>query len=586
MESETTAGRALEHRGGEEVSGGVRIFRTRKGFDGRLPLGFPRSDPPVTNTDQKTRGGFYTSEETAGLVLERVSILVGHPADRLEVLEPSAGNGAFLPALHRVFGNRIRRVTAIEILETEASECGGVAVRTGIPTEVISADFLQWRMGRPERFDVAVGNPPFVRSHSLDESTKRHMRMLHAALGLSYSRMANLWIGVILGALSSIRVGGAFGFVVPSELITGVGAQSVRDWLAVNAEHLRIEILSQGQFPGVLQDVIVISGKHRPGMGGAITVSDQATGDIWTHPIRLGMPTWGPCLLSAGETAALDSARGLVPTSPMGAVARFEIGVITGANRFFLADHPTVEKHDLDPWAVQLLYQLRHTPGLVHTSEDHVAIREAGRRCVLLDFSAERPDPMDHPRVRDYILSGEHLGLHGRYKTRNRYPWYRAPHIKPGQLILPRNSYWHPRMIVNAARSVTTNAILRGWVRQPGLSPEDLTAGFHNSLTLLTAEMEGRTAGGGALDLLPSQVTRLAVPTITGLGAHLPSLDRTARTGGGDLVADTNALLSDIGKVPLDMWGKLESARKRLQQRRLAGQPVGKALDVLCEDAV
>ena len=283
-------------------------------------------------------------------------------------------------------------MTAIEILETEASECGSVAVRTGIPTEVISCDFLQWRMGRPARFDVAVGNPPFVRSHSLDEPTKRHMRMLHAALGLPYSRMANLWIGVILGALSSIRAGGVFGFIVPSELITGVGAQSVRDWLAINAEHLRVEILSQGQFPGVLQDVIVISGKHRPGMGGAVTVSDQATGDTWTHPIRLGMPSWGPCLLSTRETTALDSVRGLVPMSSMGAVARFEIGVLTGANRFFLADRSTVEKHGLDLWGVPLLYQLRHTPGLVHTPEDHDAIREAGRRCVLLDFSAERPD--------------------------------------------------------------------------------------------------------------------------------------------------------------------------------------------------
>ena len=193
---------------------------------------------------------------------------------------------------------------------------------------------------------------------------------------------------------------------------------------------------------------------------------------------------------------------------------------------------------------------------------------------------------MNHPRARDYILSGEHLGLHGRYKTRNRYPWYRAPHIKPGQLILPRNSYWHPRMIVNAARSVTTNAILRGWVRQPGLSSEDLTAGFHNSLTLLTAEMEGRTAGGGALDLLPSQVTRLAVPTITGLGAHLPSLDRTTRTGGGDLVAATNALMSDLGKGTIEMWSTLENARKRLQQRRLAGQPAGKALGALYEESV
>ena len=87
VESETTAGSALQHRGGERVP----IYQTHNGFDGRLPLGFPQSDPPVANTDQKTRGGFYTPEEIAGLVLGRISILVGHPTDQLEVLEPSAG---------------------------------------------------------------------------------------------------------------------------------------------------------------------------------------------------------------------------------------------------------------------------------------------------------------------------------------------------------------------------------------------------------------------------------------------------------------------------------------------------------------
>ncbi len=76
----------------------------------------------------------------------------------------------------------------------------------------------------------------------------------------------------------------------------------------------------------------------------------------------------------------------------------------------------------------------------------------------------------------------------------------------------------------------------------------DFIAGFHNSLTLLSAELEGRTYGGGVLELVPSEVGRLLVP-LAPLGKHLRDLDNISRKAGGQadsddaLVAGTDELL-------------------------------------------
>ena len=547
---------------------------------GQLPFGpgwnnQTREQPLAA--DRKTRGGFYTPGFVAEGLADRLLGLYGNPDGPVRVLEPTAGDGSFFPALRRVFGNNAG-ITAVEICRSEANECARAAGRAGIDAHVINDDYLLWRLENTEKFDVAVGNPPFVRSHQLDEATKTRMRMLHAGLNLPYSRMANLWTGVILGALADLRTGGVFAFVVPYELLAGTAAKSVRDWLARNAGLLRIDLLPGGLFEGALQGVVAISGQNDPGAGGSVTVGDQTAATEWTHSIRPGMATWGFCLLTPAEWSAVEHFRRLSSTAPMGTVARFEVSTLTGANGFFLADAATVEKYQLGPWAVPLLYQLKHTPGLVHTTDDHANIKAGGWCCAMLDFSADRPDPMNDRLARRYIKTGEQNGLHTRYKTRNRRLWYRAPHIRPGQMILPLNSHLYPRMVVNAAQAVTTNSIFRGWMTKPGLSPEDLTAGFHNSLTLLTAEIEGRPAGGGALVLLPSQTSRLVVPAVQGFGTNLTALNHTARTK-NNLVEATNRLLIAAGDVPAEALDVAERARRRLQERRLVtNMTVGQAL--------
>jgi hypothetical protein len=131
-------------------------------------------------------------------------------------------------------------------------------------------------------------------------------------------------------------------------------------------------------------------------------------------------------------------------------------------------------------------------------------------------------------------------------------------------------------LVLNEAGVVTTDTIYRGDMHPGYVGRErDLVAGFHNTLTLLTAEVEGRSFGGGVLELVPSEIARLRVPMVDGFGGNLGLLDARARSlavmrDGEELVDQTDSLLVRM-KVGFDreMLTILREARQGLVRRRL-----------------
>jgi hypothetical protein len=101
----------------------------------------------------------------------------------------------------------------------------------------------------------------------------------------------------------------------------------------------------------------------------------------------------------------------------------------------------------------------------------------------------------------------------------------------------------------------------------------ELVAGFHNTATLLTAEIEGRSFGGGVLELVPTEIGRISVPLLPELGESLQDLDELARAMGPDsdeLVERTDALLvAAVPQLTPDLLGTLRGARAALLQRRM-----------------
>lgn len=523
-------------------------------------------------TSDKLRGGFYSPDALVDVCFDRVSELLGG-RDGVRVLEPSAGDGGFVRGLARhPLLSQVGDITAVEITAEEAAKAWEALGDTGLAGQIVNASVLD-PSAVAGLHDVAVGNPPFVRFQFVSESDRHHIDALGRRLGVPFKGVSNLWIPVFLTALSSLREGGVFSFIVPAECFTGLSGRAVRTWLGEHASRLRVDLFPPKSFPGVLQEVVVLSGQITRGAahGAKVLVYDHAADDSWRHLLDKDAPTWTGLLLRPDHLDAVNGAIEIPGVLRFSEVAKLSVATVTGANDFFCLDDATRTVFELESWSRPLLDRVRHAQGLEYTAADHESNRAAGLPAWLLD---SRLSVDTTGGAHAYISNGEARGLHTRYKTRIRSPWWKVPVVQPGTLMLSKRSNHFPRMIRNLADVVTTDTIYQGSPRPKFVGRErDIVSSFHNSLTLLTAEMNGRSFGGGVLELVPSEIASLALPLGVAGGDVAAGLDRLVRRSGADsdaLVEATDEILIRQLDCDRDMWRLLSDARTLLRDRRLA----------------
>jgi adenine-specific DNA-methyltransferase len=527
-------------------------------------------------SDEKLRGGFYSPDLLVDLSLGRVDALAQNRTD-LRLFEPSVGDGAFLRGLERhPVGNRIADVLGVEVVPEEAETASTELERTGARGRIVTANVLEWNQSASELFDVAVGNPPYVRFQFLSAEDRQRAIGIGIDLGVPGSAVSNLWIPVFLLALARLNSGGIFSMIVPMEFMTGISASRVRSWLLDNTRDLTVDLFKPGTFPAVLQEVVILSGRRAGGRikaSSTVRFSDHNGGTrTWDHRISGAASTWTGYLLTSEQLAAWEHASKLHEVRRLGDVARFTVSTVTGANSFFCVNSATAVENELTTWALPLLPRIKHAPGLVFEGSEHDAIAKSDAAAWMVSFAADAKSPLESAKSAGYVVDGEVEGLHKRFKCRVREPWFRVPVVPAGTLLLSKRSDAFPRVIVNRAGVVTTDTVYRGVVAPgTGLIADDIAASFHNSLTLLSVEIGGRSFGGGVLELVPSEIASLVIPVSPYARKQLSSLDAASRKAPQSeaLIAETDRHLTDwVPSLDSDLVEILRSARQALAYRR------------------
>jgi adenine-specific DNA methylase len=494
----------------------------------------------------KLRGGYYTGSDVAGFLARWV--LEVSPR---RVLEPSCGDGAFIAALAAARPRCVRHVVACEREAREAAKARTRRPPRGARLEVVRTEFLEWflRAQDGEPFDAALGNPPFIRYQYLDAEVQARAEQIFRRCGLRFTRHTNAWAPFVLASLEQLRPGGRLGMVVPAELLHILHAQSLRDHLGSTCRRVLVIDPEDLWFDRALQGVVLLLAEKRkeresgPGRIAILPTKDRsvlertpdelAASAAWTDARTLAGGKWMRALLGRREQALLDSLRTHPAVSRLSDVADVEVGIVTGANAFFLVDEETVARHDLRARAHPMFGRSEHARGVVFADADLARNRAAGQRCHFLWFEEDDANALPEA-ARAYLASGEQRGLHDRYKCRIRSPWYRVPSVWASPVAMLKRAHHFPRLLLNRARALTTDTAYRVTPRR--VSATALVAGFVNSLTLLSAELEGRHYGGGVLELVPSEIGRLPVVTPNGDARKtLGELDTQVRAGADPL---------------------------------------------------
>jgi hypothetical protein len=134
-------------------------------------------------------------------------------------------------------------------------------------------------------------------------------------------------------------------------------------------------------------------------------------------------------------------------------------------------------------------------------------------------------------------------------------------------------SHFGPRLIVNDAAAWSSNllhGVKLGPVAPP---PRALAAAMASSLTLLSAEIEGRAYGGGVLKLETKEAERVLVPTLSPSATQrlldlFPAIDALVRAGATQDAAKTVDEVLGLGHSTL--WAAYLAYRSRRLGRRRA----------------
>lgn len=548
----------------------------------------------------KLRGGYYTPSDLARWI---VSWAVDSPDDH--VLEPSCGDGNFLVAgaqrllsLGATQRGAKQQLVGVEIMEAEA-----VSARVRL-TEILGAgefdeitndDFFNW-WGQPgrESFDAVVGNPPFIRYQAFPEPHRTRAMTIMQQLGLKPNKLTNIWVPFVVAAVSLLRLGGRMGLVLPAELLQVTYAAQLRRFLVDRFDEIHIVACNELFFEKAQQEVVVLLARGARNPDG-VTESKVSVSQVPTRATLVSTlandlisntepkavehdgEKWLKYFLSQREIDLLRTLR-LGTATALSAYATVDVGVVTGKNEFFVVDAATIGAFGLQDYVLPLAARAAHLPGALFTAEQWEALA-ASDRVFLLQLDKHPRTKLPAP-VRRYIESGESQGFHRGYKCSIRKPWYFVPSVWTPDAFMFRQIHDFPRIVLNQAGATCTDTIHR-FKALPGITAEQISSMFFTSLTAASAEIEGRSYGGGVLELEPTEAERLLMPSRLITGLPIDELDSMIRAGRLRQAIDANdkiVLRQGLGLTVTDIsllrnaWDTMRERRQgRKRSRRVTG---------------
>lgn len=520
----------------------------------------------------KLRGGFYTPNPIAAFILKWAF----NGNKKLDILEPSCGDGVFLEEIKK--GEfEYNSVTGIEYDELEAEKSRNIDLKN---SKVIHSDFHEFCIGTKKKFDLIIGNPPYIRYQYFNKKQQKYAADIFNKADLKYSKLTNAWVSFVVGSSLLLKNEGKIGFVLPAEILQVSYAQTLREFLAKFYNKINIVSFEKLVFPDIQQEVVLLLCEKNNSKTHLIEHLELRDAEE-LHKLdvaRLKSPKkkidfksnkWTFYFLDQKEIDFLERLQKSKKISKLGKYAKVEVGITTGSNPFFTVPLSTVDTYDLDKYAKPLVGRSVQVPSAIFTKKDWQNNRKAEARTHLLTFPKMK-DLNGSIGARNYISWGEEQKINEGYKCRIREEWQIVPSLRISDALFIRRNNLYPKLIINEAKAYTTDTMHRVTIK-PDVEIKALTASYYNSLSLAFSEICGRSHGGGVLELMPNEVEEILLPYHPDNNELLPEIDSLIRSKKDitEILKITNKKIlkenfgfsdSDI-ELADSIWRKLSSRR-------------------------
>lgn len=120
--------------------------------------------------EDKLSGSYYTPHKTVEFMkkyLTKEHKIYG------KVLEPSAGDGRFIDELEKE--DNIQQLLAVELSENKTQYLNSKGYLDKV--EIVTADFLSFVENTSEKYQLIIGNPPYINIKNMEDDAKKRQKI-------------------------------------------------------------------------------------------------------------------------------------------------------------------------------------------------------------------------------------------------------------------------------------------------------------------------------------------------------------------------------------------------------------------------
>ena len=461
----------------------------------------------------KLSGTYYTPHNAIQFMIE---YLKKERQNFSNVLEPSAGDGRFLPLLQE----HAAHITAIELFQEKVDQMSREYAEDSCT--IIKDNFLDFAVRTSERYSLIIGNPPYINKKLMSKEDIEKARIICEKVKLNGTVIQNMWLAFVVGACRLLEPGGSIFFVLPMEFLQVQYAERLREYLEKIFNKIHIIVFQEALFPKIEQEVCLVYLTNQNCAERHIRykvyedcrkrVVLQENSIRWNKPLK----KWSNAILNDDDISLLKNAVSRYPKiKSMGEIAP---GIVTGGNRYFILTEEKVKEYQCREFVLPIVQKASYISK--NTMEiSRTVIEEIGRNnkpVYLLNLFAEKDIERLPVKLQEYLSwAGEQkvgdISLKNCFKCSNRIPWYGVPVVKKGEVVFFKRYGCLPRIYYNSAKVHTTDAgyHIRLLDKFDG---DSLVFCFFNSITLAQCEFNGRYYGGGVCELVPTEFKDIAVP--------------------------------------------------------------------------
>jgi adenine-specific DNA methylase len=485
--------------------------------------------------------------------------------NRVTVFDPAYGEGALLFAASSVYKKLFPSGDGgISFFGCDKLRTDDGLITLG-NTRLRKIDFFRY----PEKykFDVILMNPPYVRHHTLRKGQKRkHDSLLHKlATNIRLPSTADLWAYFLVKAVQHLTPHGSVGAILPWSFLQADYSRELRKWLASMFGQISILALGGKYFENAKERVILAWMKDYGGACDTIqmavtkkieeeTIFSDLTLSQWQAE-RVVFPT------EDDIDCILEKYVNTYSFVRFGECADVKIGVVTGADKYFILENDRIVDLQVEPTdVIPILTTSKELNGMFLNGNSH------SKNLLLLTKENRRS-------YRQYIEEGKNLKYHKRSHSLRRRPWYAVRAGRTPDAFFPYRMSRLPYLVLNDAKLQCTNSIHRIYFKKlTELEIKSIQISLVSAIGQLSLERESKIYGKGILKTEPRSL-RNSIVYLKGGG----NIEKAYSTIHSALVAGDNEgamvfateWLNRTAGIPKVLATATERALKELQSRRL-----------------